>query len=113
MLPGRPLVVSDWTRSEVELRLRDWLNSEGPYPSLDELIEECGVNELRGPTRRIMLRYPTQPNLDAWFDQITPEAQKRAILLDWDANGLDASMGWCHLLVGGPRWPDLPSIRYA
>ena len=60
-----------------------------------------------------MLRYPKHPNLDASFDEITPEAQQRAILLDWDANALDASMGWCHLLIGGPRWPDLPSIRFA
>jgi hypothetical protein len=60
-----------------------------------------------------MLRFPLQPEFHDWLDEVTPAAQKRALLLELDAWAPGASMGWCHLVVGGPRWPDLPSIRMA
>ena len=88
-------VVLDWKLAHRRsCGCEDSLNSEGPYPSLDELTAGMRCERMRGPTWWIMPRHPTQPNLDAWFDEITPEAQKRVILLDWDANGLYASMGW-------------------
>ena len=66
------------------------------------------MNELRGPTRRIMLRYPTQPNLDAWFDEITPGAQKRAILLDWDATASTAR--WAGAICSSAALAGLPAL---
>ena len=103
---------SDYGEAVDDHRLREIFNGPGPYPSFDEL--SCWpLNEFTGRSCRIVLRYPLQPAFVDWLDEVIPAAQKRALLLELDANGLDASMGWCHLVAGGPRWPELPSIRLA
>ncbi len=105
--------ISDYRDAVNEYRLREIFDGPGPYPSFEAFVVLAGVNEFTGPELRIVLRYPLQPAFVDWLDEVTPAAQKRALLLELDANGLDASMGWCHLVAGGPRWPDLPSIRLA